>query len=370
MDHGLKKTPLYNLHEEHGARFVEFAGFSMPLQYRRGIREEHLHTRSSAGLFDVSHMGQMRLSGNGIESAMERLVTADISALAPFRQCYTLLTNQRGGIIDDLMLTRTPDYLFLVVNAACSETDYTYLKEALGPGYMLEMLSDRALLALQGPEAAQIMDALHQGCGSMPFLSAAEFELDSAPCFINRCGYTGEDGFEISVPSVLAGKLAETLLQDRSVELIGLGARDTLRLEAGLCLFGHDIDPTTTPVEAGLGWVIAKKYRDGAVTAMFPGADTIFRQLRTGAKLVRRGFIPQGKIPVREGAMILSHENRTVGRITSGGYGPSIGQPVAMGYIEQEFAGEGTELQVKIRNRFQGIRVAELPFVKHRYYQS
>lgn len=370
MDHTLKKTPLHYLHEEHGARFVEFAGFSMPVRYRRGIREEHLHTRSSAGLFDVSHMGQMRLSGSGIESAMEGLVTADISAMAPFRQCYTLLTNQRGGIIDDLMLTRTPDYLFLVVNAACRETDYTYLKEALGPGYMLEMLSDQALLALQGPEAADVLGRFHQQCRTMPFLSAIEAELDGIPCFVNRCGYTGEDGFEISLPSALAGKLAETLLQDRSVELIGLGARDTLRLEAGLCLFGHDIDPSTTPVEAGLEWVIAKKYRRGAVPAAFPGADIIFRQLQTGTKLVRRGFIPQGKIPVREGTMILDHESRTVGRITSGGYGPSIGQPVAMGYIEQEFAGEGTELQVKIRNRFQGIRTAELPFVEHRYHQS
>lgn len=370
MDRELKKTPLYELHETHGARFVDFAGYSMPVRYRRGIRDEHLHTRSSAGLFDVSHMGQLRLSGAGIENAVETLVTADTSAMAPFRQCYTVLTNQRGGIIDDLMLTRTPDHLFLVVNAACKETDYAYLKEALGSGYRLEMLSGQALLALQGPEAAGVLGRFHQPCLTMPFLSAIEAELDGIPCLVNRCGYTGEDGFEISVPSANAGKLAETLLRDRAVELIGLGARDTLRLEAGLCLFGHDIDPATTPVEAGLGWVIAKKYRNGTVPARFPGADIIFRQLRTGAKRIRRGFVPRGKMPVREGTMILNHEGRTVGRITSGGFAPSIGRPVAMGYIEKEYSGTGNELQVEIRSRFHGVRVADLPFVKQRYYQS
>ena len=370
MDHGLKKTPLHHLHEEHGARFVDFAGYSMPVRYRKGIREEHLHTRSSAGLFDVSHMGQLRLSGAAIEDAMETLVTADISAMAPYRQCYTVLTNQRGGIIDDLMLTRTPDYLFLVVNAVCQETDYAYLQEALAPGCRVEMLSDRALLALQGPAAAGVLGRFHQPCLSMPFLSAIEAELDGIPCLVNRCGYTGEDGFEISVSSTNAGKLAETLLRDRAVELIGLGARDTLRLEAGLCLFGHDIDPATTPVEAGLGWVIAKKYRDGTVPARFPGAEIICRQLRTGTALIRRGFISQGKIPVREGTEILNPEGRTAGRITSGGFAPSIGRPAAMGYIEKEYAGTGNELQVEIRSRFHGIRVADLPFVKQRYYQS
>lgn len=370
MDRGLKQTPLHDLHEEHGARFVNFAGYSMPVQYRRGIRAEHLHTRSSAGLFDVSHMGQMRLSGAGIENAVEKLVTGDISTLGPFRQRYTLLTNQQGGIIDDLMLTRTPDYLFLVVNAACKEADFAYLEEALDPGYRLELLSGRALLALQGPKAATVLAALSQECRDMRFLSMVETELQGISCIVNRCGYTGEDGFEISVPSRHAGKLAETLLRDRDVELAGLGARDTLRLEAGLCLFGHDIDPETTPVEADLSWVIAKKYRDGTVRAQFPGADRICRQLQTGATLVRRGFVPQGKIPVREGASILNRDSRVVGRITSGGYAPSIGRPVAMGYIEKAYAETGTELQVVIRNRFHGLRIVDLPFVKHRYYQA
>ena len=370
MEQALKQTPLHNLHVEHGARFVDFAGYAMPVQYRRGIREEHLHTRSDAALFDVSHMGQMRVYGSGFESAMERLVTGDISTLRPHRQRYTLITNHQGGIIDDLMLTRTPDHLFLVVNASCKETDYAYLQQALGSGCRLEMLSDRALLALQGPKAADVLGELSRECRAMPFMSALETRLDGTACFVNRCGYTGEDGFEISVPSDRAGKLAETLLQHQAVEPAGLGARDSLRLEAGLCLFGHDIGTETTPVEADLCRVIAKKYRDGAVPARFPGADIIFRQLRAGAKRIRRGFLPQGKMPVREGAVMLNHEGRAVGRITSGGFAPSIGGPVAMGYIEQEYAGTGIELQVEIRGRFHGIRVADLPFVKHRYYQS
>ncbi len=342
----------------------------MPVQYHKGIRAEHLHTRSAAGLFDVSHMGQLRLSGKNIECALERLVTGDITALKPFRQCYTLLTNQRGGIIDDLMLTRTPDYLFVVVNAACKESDYVYLQESLGPPSRAELLSDRALLALQGPEAVNVLGNLHPECKKLPFLSAREIKLDGIPCLINRCGYTGEDGFEISVLSKDARQLAELLLEDQAVELIGLGARDSLRLEAGLCLYGHDIDEGTTPVEAGLTWVIAKKYRDGAAQALFPGANNIFRQLQTGTGLIRRGFQVPGKIPVREGAIILNQEKQGIGRITSGGFGPSVGHPVAMGYIEKAYADPDTELQVEIRQRFHPVRVVKLPFVKHRYYQS
>ena len=365
----LRKTTLHDLHVTLGARFVNFAGYEMPVQYRRGIRAEHLHTRVGAGLFDVSHMGQIRLSGENIERAMEGLVTGDITALKPFRQRYTLLTNQRGGIIDDLMLTRTPDYLFVVVNAACKETDYAYLKESLGPRRRVEMLRDHALLALQGPKAAKVLGNLHPECKRLLFLTAREFELDGIPCFVNRCGYTGEDGFEISVPSKHARQLAELLLEDQAVELIGLGARDSLRLEAGLCLYGHDIDATTTPVEADLNWVIAKKYRDGTAQALFPGADKISRQLQTGTRLIRRGFQAQGKIPVRKGTIILNNEKRGIGRITSGGFGPSVDHPIAMGYIEKAYAEAGAELQVEIRHRFHTIRVVELPFVKHRYYQ-
>ena len=367
MTGGLKKTVLHDLHSELGARFVDFAGYEMPLQYHGGIRAEHLHTRSRAGLFDVSHMGQIRLSGKNIERAMERLVTGDISAMKPFRQCYTLLTNLQGGIIDDLMLTTTPDYLFVVVNAARKEVDYAYLRQALGPEYQVEILQDRALFALQGPKAATVLGALHQGCMNLPFLSALETELDGVPAFINRCGYTGEDGFEISVPSRYAGQLAEALLRHREVELIGLGARDTLRLEAGLCLYGHDIDATTTPVEAGLNWVIAGKYRDGSAPALFPGADKI---LHTAARKLRRGFRTEGKIPVRGDTAILDAGKQVVGRITSGGFGLSVGQPVAMGYIDREYAETGNELWVEIRRRLHTIQVTELPFVKHRYYQT
>ena len=367
LDGGLNKTALHDLHAQLGARFVNFAGYEMPLQYQRGIRAEHLHTRSSAGLFDVSHMGQIRLSGNDIESSMETLVTGDIRSLEPFRQRYTLLTNQQGGIIDDLMLTRTPDYLFVVVNGACKQADYAYLKQALGPGYQVEMLRERALFALQGPKAAKVLSVLQQECLDLPFLGALETELAGMPAFVNRCGYTGEDGFEISVRSGDAGRLAELLLRDKDVEPIGLGARDTLRLEAGLCLYGHDIDVTTTPVEAGLNWVIAKKYRTGSVAALFPGADKI---LHATARKLRRGFTKQGKIPVREGAIILNAGKQVVGRITSGGFGPSVDQPVAMGYVNREYAETGTELQVEIRRRLHTIQVAELPFVKHRYIQS
>ena len=364
--HAVKKTPLYDLHAQHGARFTDFAGYTMPLQYRRGIMAEHLHVRRRAGLFDVSHMGQLRLWGNNVAETLERLVTGDISALESYRQCYTLLTNERGGIIDDLMLTRTPDYLFLVVNAARRETDHACLRQALGQGCEVEMLSDRALLALQGPHAATVLGRLSPECRAMPFLSALETEIDGIPVFINRCGYTGEDGFEISMPNSDAALLAATLLQHEEVEWIGLGARDSLRLEAGLCLYGHDIDETTTPVAAGLNWVIAGKYRNGSTPARFPGADNI---LNTTPRNLRCGFRVEGKVPVREGAIILDEQRQAIGRITSGGFGPSVGAPLAMGYVPREYAGPGTELQVEIRARMHTIRSAQLPFIKHRYYR-
>ena len=362
----MNKTPLYDLHLQHGARFTDFAGYAMPLQYGRGIIAEHLHVRNNAGLFDVSHMGQLRLSGNNAEQALERLVTGDISTLGAYRQCYTLLTNEQGGIIDDLMVTRATDGLFLVVNAACRDTDHAYLRQALGHEHRVDMLSDRALLALQGPQAAAALGRLLPECRTMPFLSALETELDGMPVFINRCGYTGEDGFEISVANAHAARLAAALLQQQEVELIGLGARDSLRLEAGLCLYGHDIDAVTTPVEAGLSWVIAKKYRDGGAPARFPGAADILGM--TPGNL-RCGFRVQGRAPVREGTRILDARGQAVGRITSGGFGPSVGAPVAMGYVPREYAVAGTELQVEIRGRSHSIRVAELPFIKHRYYR-
>ena len=362
----LKKTPLHDLHAQQGARFTAFAGYEMPLQYRRGIMAEHLHTRSGAGLFDVSHMGQVRLSGRGIEQAMERLVTGDIGALAPYRQCYTLLTNPEGGIIDDLMLTRAPDHLSMVVNAACRETDYAYLSQALEPEHKVEMLPERALLALQGPQAADVLAGLYPECKTMPFLGAAETRLDGIPAFINRCGYTGEDGFEISVPGSGAMRLAQALLQRPEVELVGLGARDSLRLEAGLCLYGRDIDASTTPAEAGLTRFIARKYRDGSAPARFPGAGKI---LDTSPGWLRRGFLAEGKVPVRAGATILDTDNRAAGRITSGGFGPSAGRPIAMGYVGREYAETGTELRVDIRGRLHTIRVTELPFIQHRYYR-
>ena len=363
-------TTLHDLHAQRGARFVNFAGYEMPLQYHRGIREEHLHTRSHAGLFDVSHMGQIRLSGAHVEVAMERLVTGDLCRLEPFGQCYTLLTNRQGGILDDLVLTRTPESLFIVVNAACRESDLSYLRDSLGSQYQVEMLSDHALLALQGPKAARVLSRLHPECDTLSFFTAREIDLGGVNCRISRCGYTGEDGFEISVLSGQAGHLVKMLLEDRAVELAGLGARDSLRLEAGLCLYGQDIDTTTTPVEADLCTVIAKKYRNGTAPAQFPGADEIFRQMHAGVEQVRRGFRIQGRIPVRGGAVILDAGKRAVGRITSGGFGPSVGHPVAMGYVDMEYAEPGTELQVEIRQTSHVIHVTALPFVKHRYYRK
>ncbi len=366
----MNKTPLYDLHRQHGARFTDFAGYTMPLRYRRGIMAEHLHTRAAAGLFDVSHMGQLRLSGNNVEQVLERVLTGDVSALKPYRQCYTLLTNEQGGIIDDLMLTRTPDGLLLVVNAARRETDLARLRQALGSGYEVDLLQDRALLALQGPQAAAVLADLCPECATMPFLSALETRLPevagTAPVGISRCGYTGEDGFEISIPNHRAAQLAQTLLQREEVALIGLGARDSLRLEAGLCLYGHDIDETTSPVAAGLIRVIAKKYRDGSQSARFPGAEKI---LKARPRKVRCGFRVEGKAPVREGAVILNEQQQAVGRITSGGFGPSVGAPVAMGYVAREYAAPGTALQVELRARTHVIRSAPLPFIKHRYYR-
>ncbi|MCY4339640.1 MAG: glycine cleavage system aminomethyltransferase GcvT [Gammaproteobacteria bacterium] len=362
----MNKTPLYDLHRQHGARFTDFTGYTMPLQYRRGIMAEHLHTRSGAGLFDVSHMGQLRVSGNNVAQALERALTGDVRALKPYRQCYTLLTNEQGGIIDDLMLTRTADGLLLVVNAARRDTDHAYLRQALGAGYEVELLHDRALLALQGPRAAAVLADLFPQCTTMPFLSALETSFDGGGACISRCGYTGEDGFEISLPNDRAAQFAQTLLQREEVALIGLGARDSLRLEAGLCLYGHDIDEATSPVAAGLTWVIAKKYRDGSEPARFPGAEKI---LKTTPRDLRCGFRVEGKVPVREGAVILNEQQQAVGRITSGGFGPSVGAPVAMGYVAREYAEPGTALQVAIRGRTHVIRSAQLPFIKHRYYR-
>lgn len=365
----IRRTPLYDLHLEHGGKMVPFAGYSMPLHYEQGIRHEHDHTRAHAGLFDVSHMGQIRLLGTGMDAALEELVCSDITALTVNQVRYTLLTNDSGGVVDDLMVTRRPDGLHLVVNAACKHTDLGLLRAVLDERGKAEMLSESALLALQGPAAASVLHELNPAVIDLDFMQAGDFDIDGTTCFVTRSGYTGEDGFEIAVAAGRARSLAELLLDQADVEPAGLGARDTLRLEAGLCLYGHELDETTTPVEADLAWVIASKYRSGAAPARFPGSERILEQLRTGAARKRVGLKPDGRLPVREGTPLLNGEGLTVGLVTSGGFGPTLGGPVAMGYVNQGYTDPGTELTVTIRNRSHPVHVVALPFVPHRYHK-
>ena len=365
----LKQTPLHALHEELGAKLVAFAGYAMPVQYARGIKHEHTQTRERAGLFDVSHMGQLSIRGS--RAALEDLVPSDIESLALFQQRYTVLTNEDGGIIDDLMVTRLPERLFAVVNAAHKAGDFEHLSKRLAGACDLELHEDRALLALQGPAAAGVLAAVCEQADALEFMTAAECAIKGIECLVNRCGYTGEDGFEISVAATDAKRMARLLLADSQVEPVGLGARDSLRLEAGLCLSGTDIDATTTPVEAGLSWLIAKKYRsEEAVPAKFPGAPIILSQVQDGAKRTRVGLRPQGRIPLRGDTSLRNDHGDEVGRITSGSFGPTAGHPVAMGYVDREHAAGGTVLEVTIRERAYGVEVVALPFVAHRYHRT
>ena len=365
---GLKHTPLHALHLELGAKLVPFAGYAMPLQYAHGIKHEHCATRARAGLFDVSHMGQ--ISVHAPAAALEALVPSDIVGLADFQQRYTLFTNDAGGIIDDLMVTRLPGYFSLVVNAAFKAADLAYLQRQLGADHPIESHPDRALLALQGPAAASVLASLNPAIATLEFMTGREFSIDGSACLINRCGYTGEDGFEIAVAANAAEHLARRLLAHGQVEPVGLGARDSLRLEAGLCLSGADLDSTTSPVEAGLSWVIARKYVGATATpARFPGAPIILRQRREGTTRVRVGIRPTGRIPVRAGAALCTHEGTHVGTVTSGGFGPSLDVPIAMGYVEPACAAPGTLLTVTIRERVHTVEVTRLPFVPHRYHK-
>lgn len=346
---------------------VPFAGYDMPVQYPTGIVAEHTHTRTQAGLFDVSHMGQVRLDGAGAAAALERLVPGDIQAVKRDRTRYTLFTNASGGILDDLMVTNRGDHLHLVVNAACKVEDVAHLKGALEPAVKVTALPERALLALQGPVAAAVLGRLVPGVMAMSFMSVATHDLAGIPCLISRSGYTGEDGYEISVPADAAEKLARRLLSEPEVKLIGLGARDTLRLEAGLCLYGHDIDTSTTPVEADLGFALAKRRRAGGG---FLGAEVIQRQLREGTARKRVGIKPEGRAPARDGAEIRDAGGATIGKITSGGFGPTVGGPIAMGYVASAHAVPGTALSLMVRGTPMPARVVPLPFVPHRYYRG
>jgi len=363
----LQRTPLYELHRSLGAKMVPFAGYEMPVQYPSGILAEHLHTRAAAGLFDVSHMGQVRIHGPGAAAAFECLVPGDILGLAPLQQRYTQFTNAEGGILDDLMATRLEDGLFVVVNAACKADDIAHMEKGLDGRARVEPLAERALLALQGPAAADVLARLAPACRAQKFMTLARYSLEGVAALVTRSGYTGEDGFELSLPAEAAERLARRLLAEPEVKPIGLGARDSLRLEAGLCLYGHDIDPTTTPVEAGLTWSIGRRRRE---QGGFPGADVILAQLAKGTSRKRVGILPDGKAPAREGSIATDASGRRIGIITSGGFGPSIGGPIALGYVESAFAAAGTALQLVVRELPRPAKVAKLPFVPQRYYRG
>ncbi|WP_425088391.1 glycine cleavage system aminomethyltransferase GcvT [Stappia sp.] len=374
-DASLLSTPLTDLHRELGARLVPFAGYEMPVQYPQGIIAEHSHTREKAGLFDVSHMGQAWLVGPDFETtaaALERITPSAIAALKPGRQRYTVLLNETGGIVDDLMVSR-PDgvendgRLFLVVNASRKAVDYEMIAKSLPENVKLEPVEDRALIALQGPMAADVLKAHAPDAADMAFMAARSMEFDGIAVHVSRSGYTGEDGYELSVPAGAAEAIARALLADERVAPIGLGARDSLRLEAGLCLYGHDIDETTSPVEGAITFVLQKRRKEAGD---FPGAERILKELEDGPSRVRVGFTLEGRAPAREGAEIRDGEGRTVGVVTSGGFAPTLGAPIAMGYVETSCADVGTRLTLVVRGRELPATVAEMPFVPQRYYRK
>ncbi|PXX95544.1 glycine cleavage system aminomethyltransferase GcvT [Halomonas sp. LBP4] len=366
----LKRTPLYDLHLELGAKLVPFAGFEMPVQYPLGVKKEHEHTRAACGLFDVSHMGQVLLRGPSPAEALETLVPADVVGLAEGMQRYALFTSEEGGILDDLMVVNAGDHLYLVVNAACKDQDIAHLRRGL-TDHQVEAV-DRGLLALQGPRAAAVMQRLCPEACDLVFMQHGRFEIDGIPVWVSRSGYTGEDGFEISVAADGAEALARRLLAEEEVEAIGLGARDSLRLEAGLCLYGHDIDTTTTPVEAGLIWAIGKPRRRGGERAGgFPGAGLVLHQVEVRDHRRKRvGLLGEGRAPVREGAELYDGEGHHLGVVTSGGFGPSVGRPVAMGYVAVEAADPGTTVYAEVRGKRLPMTVSKMPFVAPGYYRG
>ena len=357
----LRRTPLYALHLELGGKMVPFAGYEMPVQYPAGILKEHLHTREKAGLFDVSHMGQAFLSGD--TAALERVTPADVAGLKEGMQRYGLLLTDAGTILDDFMFSRLEGEadLYLVVNAGTKEGDFAYIAEKLKGVATLTPRPDRALLALQGPKAAEVLEKFSPGISAMTFMQVRRATVAGAPAIIGRTGYTGEDGYEISLEGADAEKVARALLADADVLPIGLGARDSLRLEAGLCLYGHDIDDTCNPAQAALMWSVGKRRKEAKD---FPGAAITLNGLPT---IKRVGILPDGRAPAREGAEIADKQGRIIGKVTSGGFGPSLNAPVAMGYVESAFAVQGTEIDLMVRGKALPARIAPMPFVPNRY---
>ncbi|WP_417268797.1 glycine cleavage system aminomethyltransferase GcvT [Celeribacter sp.] len=365
----LSRTPLYDFHVSQGAKMVPFAGYEMPVQYPLGVMKEHLHTRAQAGLFDVSHMGQVMLtSDQGVEAialALEALVPVSITGIAKGRQRYGVFTNEEGGILDDLMVANTGEALFLVVNAACKGADIAHLKTNLPAHITVTEITDRALLALQGPSAETALARLVPAATEMRFMDSHRIDVNGAEWWISRSGYTGEDGFEISLPADLAAEFAATLCEMEEVAPIGLGARDSLRLEAGLCLYGHDIDTTTSPAEGNIAWAIQKVRRTGGARAGgFPGEARILAELDGTPERLRVGLLPQGRAPMREGTPLFASEDSAdqIGVITSGGFAPSLEKPIAMGYLPTSFATTGTQVFAELRGKRLPVNVADMPF--------
>ncbi|MGY0218476.1 glycine cleavage system aminomethyltransferase GcvT [Endozoicomonadaceae bacterium StTr2] len=372
----LNKTPLFDLHVSLGGKMVPFAGYEMPVQYPLGVKSEHLHTREKAGLFDVSHMGQVILKGEGAAAMMESLVPVDIIDLPSGKQRYALFTNKEGGILDDLMVTNysgeAGEELYVVVNAACKDQDIAHMRAHLPEGVELEVLEDRALVALQGPAAAEVMKRFAPSTAEMVFMDSRKMSIEGIDCFISRSGYTGEDGFEISIPAADAEKLCRLLLDQEEVEAIGLGARDSLRLESGLCLYGHDIDTTTTPIEGSLIWAISKIRRNGGDRAAgFPGADKILGQIETKEFDTKRvGLLGSSRAPVREGTELVNADGEVIGKVTSGSFGPTIGAPVAMAYVQKAYSALETEVFALVRGKQLPMTVSRMPFIEQRYYRG
>ena len=366
----LQKTPLYDLHVELNAKMVPFAGYEMPVQYPPGVMKEHLHCRGAAGLFDVSHMGQVRIrpkTGDLADAALalEKLVPVDVLGIGVDRQRYGFFTNDAGGILDDLMIANRGDHLFLVVNAACKDADFGLMQAGLSDVCDLEIIKGRALLALQGPAAQTALARLAPEVADMTFMDVATVQLSGAQCWVSRSGYTGEDGYEISVPDRQAETLARHLLDMNEVQAIGLGARDSMRLEAGLCLYGNDIDETTTPVEASLNWAIQKVRREGGDRAGgFPGAARIFRDFTYGPKRKRVGMLPAGRAPMRAGTRLFADESAAdpIGAVTSGGFGPTLQGPMSMGYVSAKYHDEGTVIYADIRGKRMAATISPMPF--------
>jgi len=371
MSKELNKTSFYQQHLAAGAKMVPFAGYVMPINYADGIIKEHLHTRESAGLFDVSHMGQLVISGDDIAKQLETLMPVDLEALAPHQMTYSTLTNSQGGIIDDLIITKWDEHrFFVVVNAACKQQDIAHFREHL-VNAQIDVLEQQGLLALQGPKAVDVIAQFAPEVSKLNFMNGCSINLDGTECYITRSGYTGEDGFEISIAAKSSAAIADLLLANNAVRWVGLGARDSLRLEAGLCLYGHDMNNDTSPVEASLLWSISKSRRAGGhKQGGFLGADRILNEIAIGVGQKRVGFIVEGRAPVREGAEIIDQDGTQIGTITSGGFSPSLQMPIAMGYISTEFSVKGTQVNALVRDKSRPLTVSAMPLVPQRYYRG